>query len=102
MLDVTTAVKPKVVNLWRCELAPSPATSDRRVCLRKFLTGMRRSITSPAAVSISAALANRPNSCCASTCGEDVYVRPDWKTGDVRVRINIRNATEKATRANLQ
>jgi hypothetical protein len=32
---------------------------------------------------------------------EDVFVRPDWKTGDIRLRANIRNALQKPTRSDL-
>jgi hypothetical protein len=33
---------------------------------------------------------------------EDLFVRPDWKTGNIRVQLNIRNAGAAATRGNLQ
>jgi hypothetical protein len=33
---------------------------------------------------------------------ENLFVQPDWKTGDVRMKVNIRNATTKGTRAHLQ
>src|SRR5208282_2999610 len=32
----------------------------------------------------------------------DVYLRPDWKTGDIRVQIRLRSAASKATRGHLQ
>ncbi len=33
---------------------------------------------------------------------ENIFVQPDWKTGDVRLKVNIRNATIKGTRVHLQ
>ncbi len=33
---------------------------------------------------------------------EDLFVRPDWKTGDIRVQLNIRNAGAVAAKGNLQ
>jgi hypothetical protein len=33
---------------------------------------------------------------------ENVFVRPDWKTGDIHLQANIRNATQKGTRGHLQ
>jgi hypothetical protein len=33
---------------------------------------------------------------------EDLFVRPDWKTGQIRVQLNIRNAGAVATKGNLQ
>lgn len=33
---------------------------------------------------------------------EDIHVMPDWKTGDVRVRVNVRNAGSSAISASLQ
>ena len=33
---------------------------------------------------------------------ENVVILPDWKTGDVRLQVNIRNATTKRARAHLQ
>ena len=33
---------------------------------------------------------------------DDVYLRPDWTTGDIRVQVRLRNVTSKATKAHLQ
>ena len=33
---------------------------------------------------------------------EDLYVRPDWKTGNIRLQATIRNTTSGGTRAHLQ
>lgn len=33
---------------------------------------------------------------------DDIFVRPNWKTGDIRVQIRLRNATPKATKGHLQ
>jgi hypothetical protein len=33
---------------------------------------------------------------------EDIHVRPDWKTGKIRIRVNVRNATKKVAQGNLE
>jgi hypothetical protein len=33
---------------------------------------------------------------------ENLYVRPDWKTGNIRLQANVRNTTSSSTRAHLQ
>ena len=33
---------------------------------------------------------------------EDLFVRPDWKTGQIRVQLNVRNAGSKAVKGQLQ
>ena len=33
---------------------------------------------------------------------DDVYLRPDWKTGDIRVQVRLRSAAAQATKAHLQ
>ena len=33
---------------------------------------------------------------------DDIYLRPDWKTGDIRVQVRLRNAAAKATKGHVQ
>jgi len=33
---------------------------------------------------------------------EDLFVRPDWKTGQIRVQLNVRNAGSRAVKGQLQ
>ncbi len=103
VLDVTAAVKPKAVNLLAVRvLKPGDQPIDGYV-LKEIPHRNETVDYTPGSSFDFGGIVESVELVLAPTVRvEDIFVRPDWKTGDVRVRINIRNATTKAARGTLR
>ena len=104
VLDATDAVKPQTSNLLAVRvLKPGDTPIDGYVLKEiphrneRWLTTRRAAVSIIGGIVESVELLLTP-----AVRVEDLYVRPDWKTGNIRLQANIRNATTNRTRAHLQ
>jgi hypothetical protein len=102
VLDATDAVKPKVGNRLAVRvLNPSNEAIDGIVLpetphLCKVIPYMNGAAYDRGGITESVELSMLPG-----VRVENLFVRPDWKTGRMRIQANVRNATQAATRGHL-
>jgi hypothetical protein len=101
-LDITDAIKPKANNLVAVRvLNPDNQPIDGIVLKetphrQKLIPFVNGNLYDYGGIEESVELLLTP-----TVRLEDIFVRPDWRTGRIRVQANVRNASGKAARARL-
>jgi len=102
VLDVTEVIKPNATNLVAVRvLNPDNEPIDGIVLKQtphrnKFVPFFSGASYDSGGIIGSVTLMLVP-----AACVEDLFVRPDWKTGSIRVQANLRNALGRAMRGRL-